>query len=301
MNDLSVRKFYGWFTALGLLVGVLVVIGYYRDEYREWKNYQHKFIQEKSAGPRRRNSGRWLNKRRCKSGRSSCPTSTVWTAAPRAISRWKTRATAAIRNRSPIIRCTSNIRSSDLAAPSAIAAGPCHDRCRCARLRAALDQPMLPLQYIQASCGQCTRPPTIPPRPNWRAASRCSRTAAAAAATNSAARVASSAGTRQGRRPPFAGMAEKTFPRARIGHARLRDAAAKFSETNLEAIILFMLSQTGESAPGYYASMKVIPSASEGQRLFQQKAALVATPSATRAARSARRWTTSACGARPSG
>ena len=45
----------------------------------------------------------------------------------------------------------------------------------------------------------------------------------------------------------------------------------KFSETNLEAIILFMLSQTGESAPGYYASMKVIPSASEGQRLFQQK------------------------------
>ena len=32
-----------------------------------------------------------------------------------------------------------------------------------------------------------------------------------------------------------------------------------------------MLSQTGESAPGYYASMRVIPSASEGQRLFQQK------------------------------
>jgi len=46
MNDLSVRKFYGWFTMLGLLVGVLVVIGYYRDEYREWKGYQRKFIQE---------------------------------------------------------------------------------------------------------------------------------------------------------------------------------------------------------------------------------------------------------------
>jgi mono/diheme cytochrome c family protein len=32
-----------------------------------------------------------------------------------------------------------------------------------------------------------------------------------------------------------------------------------------------MLSQTGESAPGYYASMKVIPSADQGRRLFQQK------------------------------
>ncbi len=46
MNNGSVRRFYGWFTVLGLLVGVLVVIGYYRDEYREWKDYQRKFIQE---------------------------------------------------------------------------------------------------------------------------------------------------------------------------------------------------------------------------------------------------------------
>ena len=45
----------------------------------------------------------------------------------------------------------------------------------------------------------------------------------------------------------------------------------KLAEKDLEAITLFMLSQTGESAPGYYASMKVIPSASAGQRLFQQK------------------------------
>jgi len=45
----------------------------------------------------------------------------------------------------------------------------------------------------------------------------------------------------------------------------------KFSDTNLEAIVLFMLSQTGDAAPGYYASMKVIPSADEGQHLFQQK------------------------------
>ena len=46
MTEPSLRKFYGWFTVLGLLIGGLVVLGYYKDEYREWKDYQHKFIQE---------------------------------------------------------------------------------------------------------------------------------------------------------------------------------------------------------------------------------------------------------------
>ena len=35
MDQGSARKFYGWFTFLGLLVGCLVVLAYYKDEYRE--------------------------------------------------------------------------------------------------------------------------------------------------------------------------------------------------------------------------------------------------------------------------
>ena len=46
MSDNPVRKFYGWFTALGLVVGVLVVVAYYRDEYRPWKDYQRQYIRE---------------------------------------------------------------------------------------------------------------------------------------------------------------------------------------------------------------------------------------------------------------
>ena len=46
MSNGSVRMFYGWFTVLGLVVGGLVVLGYYKDEYREWKDYQRKFIKE---------------------------------------------------------------------------------------------------------------------------------------------------------------------------------------------------------------------------------------------------------------
>jgi mono/diheme cytochrome c family protein len=45
----------------------------------------------------------------------------------------------------------------------------------------------------------------------------------------------------------------------------------KFAEPDLDAIVLFMLSQTGANLPGFYASMKVIPSAGEGRRLFQVK------------------------------
>ena len=46
MTDAPLHRFYGWFTALGLLVGSLVVVGYYRDEFRDWKDYQRRFQRE---------------------------------------------------------------------------------------------------------------------------------------------------------------------------------------------------------------------------------------------------------------
>ena len=48
MDRESVRKYYGWFTVLGLLVGGLVILGYYKDNDREWKGYQVKFIAEET-------------------------------------------------------------------------------------------------------------------------------------------------------------------------------------------------------------------------------------------------------------
>ena len=46
MSDESPQKFYGWFIALGLLVSALVVVGYYKDQFRDWKTYQQKYVQE---------------------------------------------------------------------------------------------------------------------------------------------------------------------------------------------------------------------------------------------------------------
>ena len=57
MTNGSLRKFYVWFTVLGLLVGGLVVLGYYKDEDREWKDYQRKYAQEeirRASNPQQR-------------------------------------------------------------------------------------------------------------------------------------------------------------------------------------------------------------------------------------------------------
>ena len=62
-----------------------------------------------------------------------------------------------------------------------------------------------------------------------------------------------------------------------------------------------MLSQTGETTPGYYASMKVIPSAAEGQRLFQQKGCIGCHSVGGKGGTIGPRWMRSGCGARPSG
>src|SRR5215472_11337826 len=43
MNDLSVRKLFTWFTVLGLLVTGLVVAAFYKDQFREWKDWQRKY------------------------------------------------------------------------------------------------------------------------------------------------------------------------------------------------------------------------------------------------------------------
>src|ERR1035437_2939074 len=168
MNDLSVRKFYGWFTVLGLLISVLVVVGYYRDEYREWKDYQAKFIKEeirRAATPQQR----------ALAESTPVPIRQIL---------------LSDLNRPLTIRFTSNTHSSDSAAPSAIAAraAPPPPPMRTATCRTGIIR-CCRCNTSRPPAVNATRPPTIPPRLNWPAASRCSRTAVAAAATNSMASV----------------------------------------------------------------------------------------------------------------
>jgi mono/diheme cytochrome c family protein len=134
------------------------------------------------------------------------------------------------------------------------------------------DAPMLPLQYIQASCGQCHEAADNPAAPELARGQQVFEESGCRGChkLNGVGGVLGPELDKVGaRRSPE--WLKKHF----LAPASVTPGSAmppqKLSETNLQAIILFMLGQTGESAPGYYASMKVIPSSSEGQRLFQQK------------------------------
>lgn len=272
MNN-SVRNFYGWFTVLGLLVGCLVVLGYYKDTYREWKDYQRKFIQEeihRATTPQQ------------KALAESTPVEVRQILLPEL-------------NR--VDRCTTcHLAVEDPSYggyPQPLAYHPLHEQhpfdkfgctvCHRGQGRATTsadahgdvahwDQPMLPLRYIQASCGQCHEAQDNPAAPELARgeqifeASGCRGCHKLGGTGGNIGPELDKVGAR--RSPEWL---KKHFVTPSAVTAGSAMPPQKFSDDDLEAIVLFMLSQTGESAPGYYASMKAIPSAEQGQRLFVQK------------------------------
>ncbi len=273
MNDGSLRKFYGWFTFLGLLVGVLVVVGYYRDEHRPWKDYQRKFIQEEIR-------------------RASTPEQKMLAQ----------RTPVEIRqvllpelNR--VDRCTTcHLAVEDpsyggFAQP--LAYHPLHDRhpfdkfgctiCHRGQGRATTtedahghvahwDEPMLPQKYIQAACGQCHEASDNPAAPELARGNQLFETVGCRGC-HKLGGVGGNLGPELdkvgARRSPDWLKQHFVEPSAVTPNSGM--PPQKFAEPDLDAIVLFMLSQTGTNLPGFYASMKVIPSASEGRRLFQLK------------------------------
>lgn len=276
MGDDSLRKFYGWFTFLGLLVGGLVVLGYYKDEYREWKDYQRKFIQEeikRAATPQQKAAAARLQ---VEIKQINLP------------------------ELNRVDRCTScHLAVEDPSYggyPQPLAYHPQHSQhpvekfgctvCHRGQGRATTvadahghvehwDEPMLPMKYIQASCGKCHEAGDNPGAPELALGQQ----------------VFDSVGCRGCHK--LGGVGGIVGPELdKVGARRSPDwlkkhflspasvnpgsgmPPQKLAEKELDAITLFMLSQTGESAPGYYASMKVIPTALLGQRLFQQKGCL---------------------------
>ncbi|MGP8199875.1 MAG: c-type cytochrome [Limisphaerales bacterium] len=273
MNDLSVRKFYGWFTVLGLLVGVLVILGYYRDEYRDWKEYQRKYIQEeihRAATPQQRLLAERI------------PVEIRQIVLP---------------DLKRVDRCTTcHIAVEDPSYggyPQPLSYHPLHEQhpferfgctvCHRGQGRATTavdahgnvphwDEPMLPMQYIQASCGQCHEPADNPAAPELAQGEQVFE--------NSGCRGCHKLGGSGGIiGPELDKVGARRSPEWLKKHFVAPASATpgsvmppqKFSEPDLEAIVLFMLSQTGESASGYYSSMKSLPNVSLGQHLFQSR------------------------------
>jgi mono/diheme cytochrome c family protein len=269
----SLRSFYGWFTALGVLVGGLVVLGYYKDQYREWRDYQHKFVQEelrRAMTPQQ------------KAIAESTPLGVRQILLPEL---------------NHVDRCTTCHLAVDDPSyggyPQPLAYHPQHDQhpfekfgctiCHRGQGRATTiadahgqvahwDQPMLPLRYIQASCGQCHEAADNPAAPELARgqqvfeASGCRGCHKLGGSGGNLGPELDKVGAR--RSPDWL---KKHFVTPSAVTAGSAMPPQKLADADLEAIVLFMLSQTGEGAPGYYSSMKVIPSADQGQRLFAQK------------------------------
>jgi mono/diheme cytochrome c family protein len=273
MEPNSVRKFYCWFTALGLLVGLLVALGYYRDEYRPWKDYQRQFIREEIR-------------------RATTPDQRLL-----AESTLLQIQQILLPELNRVDRCTTcHMAVEDPSYggyPQPLAYHPLHDQhpfdkfgctvCHRGQGRATTvadahgnvphwNEPMLPLKYIQASCGQCHEAADNPAAPELARGQELFETVGCRGC-HKLDGVGGNIG------PELDRVGARRSPDWLRQHF-LEPAAVtpgsgmppqKFAEPDIDAIVLFMLSQTGERLPGFYGSMKVIPSADEGRRLFQLK------------------------------
>jgi len=273
MADQSLRKFYGWFTVLGLLVGCLVVLGYYKDEDREWKVYQRKFIQEEAR-------------------RATTPQQR---AAAQSMTLQIRQILLPDLNR--VDRCTTCHLAVDDPSyggyPQPLAYHPLHEQhpaerfgctvCHRGQGRATdtadahgnvphWDEPMLPLRYIQASCAKCHEAADNPAAPELARGQQVFQESGCLGChkLGGSGGVIGPALDKTGARHSPEWLKQHFLAPGSVTPGSAMPPQ-RFSDPDLEAITLFMLSQTGETAPGYYASMKVIPSAGVGQRLFEQK------------------------------
>jgi mono/diheme cytochrome c family protein len=271
--DHTLRKYYAWFTALGLLVGGLVLLGYYKDQYRDWKQYQHRFIQEeirRATTPQQKAlaTGTSIEVRQILLPELNrvdrCTTCHLAVEDPSYGGYPQPLAYHPLHEQHPFEKfgCTICHRGQGRATTTSDAHGQV----------AFWDQPMLPLRYIQASCGQCHEATDNPAAPEL-AHGRQVFEATGCRGCHKLDGVGGNLGPELDKvgahRSPE--WLKKHFLAPSAVTAGSAMPPQKFSDGDLEAIVLFMLSLTGESAPGYYASMKVIPSAAEGQRLFSQK------------------------------
>lgn len=274
--DTSLRKFYPWFTALGLLVGGLVIAAYYKDQFREWKTWQRQYIKDELA--RAATPGQRADAARI----------------PVEIRQF------VVPELDRVDRCTTcHVAVEDpsyagLRLP--LAYHPNHDRhpfdkfgctiCHQGQGRATTreaahghvqfwDRPMLEMKYIQSACGKCHLPTDVPDAP---------RLAQGHAVFERAGCIGCHKlhGTGGVIGPELDNVGANRSPEWLLQHFKNPSAVTpgsamppiKASEADLEDLTLYVLSFTGEPLSVYYVSMKTIPSPAEGRRLFEEKGCL---------------------------
>jgi mono/diheme cytochrome c family protein len=274
--DAELRKLYPWFTLLGLVVGGLVITAFYKDQFREWKDWQRKYKKQEQA-------------------RASTPEQQLETARlPIEVRQ------IVLSEPDRVDRCTSCHTAvedpSYSGMPLPLAYHPNHDRhpfdkfgctiCHQGQGRATTreaahgqvahwDRPMLDLRYIQSACAKCHLPTDIPDAPQLLRGQ-------AVFEESGCIGCHKLHGTGGVLAPELDRAGANHSPEWLLKHFRNPAAVTpgsamppiKASEADLQALTLYVLSFTGEPLSAYYVSMKTIPGLPAGRRLVQEKGCL---------------------------
>jgi len=273
LTEPSPRSLYPWFTALGLLVGALVIVAYYKDQFREWKEWQRAYIQQELA--RATTPGQ-------KAAAARIPVEVRQTLLP---------------GLDRVDRC----ETCHLVVDDASYAGfqqplayhvnhdqhpfeqfgctICHQGQGRATTREAAhgqvahwDRPMLPMKYIESACAKCHLPSDVPGAPRL-ARGRALFDELGCIGCHKLHGVGGAIGpdldtVGATRSPEWLAKHFKAPAEVTTGSAM---PPVTVGDADVDALTLYMLSLTGERMSDYYVSMKTLPGLEAGRRLFAEK------------------------------
>ena len=269
----SLRKFYSWFTALGLLVAALVTLAYYKDQFREWKTWQRLYAKQELA---------------------RAATADQRQAAERIPIEVKQVVLPELNRVDRCTTCHMAVEDPSYGGfPQPLAYHPDHAQhpfekfgctiCHQGQGRATTkeaahgdvahwERPMLPMKYIESSCAKCHLPSDVPHAPKV-ARGRAVFEEAGCIGCHKLHGTGGVIGPELedvgARRSPEWLMTHFKNPAAVTPHSAM--PPIKASEDDLDALTLYVLSFTGEQMGAYYVSVKTIPSPLAGRRLFEEK------------------------------
>jgi mono/diheme cytochrome c family protein len=271
--DPSLRKLYPWFTLLGLVVGGLVIAAFYKDQHREWKDWQRQYVKDEIA-------------------RAATPEQRAHAARTPVELRQ-----IVLTEAEGVDRCTScHVAVEDPSYsgfPLPLAYHPNHDRhpfakfgctiCHQGQGRATTreaahghvehwDHPMLDMKYIQSSCAKCHLPTDMPEAPLL----AHGRTVFEESGCIGCHKLHGTGGVLG---PELERVGASRTPEWLLKHFKNPAAVTpgsamppiKANDADLDALTLYVLSFTGETLSSYFVSMKTIPGPQAGRRLFEEK------------------------------
>jgi len=273
MNDSSVRRLYPWFTVLGLLVGGLVVAAFYKDQFREWKEWQRRYIKQEIARAA-------TPDQRAQAARLPVEIHQYVLTEPERVDRCAT--------------CHAAVEDPSYGGlPQPLAYHPNHDRhpfekfgctiCHQGQGRATTrqaahgqvehwDRPMIELKYIQSACAKCHLPSDIPDAPQLARGQAVFEDSGCIGCH----KLHGSGGVIG---PELDRVGATRSPEWLLKHFKNPAAVTPGSamppigagDADLQALTLYVMSFTGEPLSAYYVSMKTLPGTLAGRRLYEER------------------------------